>query len=419
MMAIKGKRFVTVLHALVKNIGPLHIGTGDNDILIDQTENRAILPATSIAGVFRSYVTEHPELGKVDEMFGLQDKESQIYFYDSLSDQMKIENRPGVRINPVTGAALKGHKLDREYLGANHRFHLKIEIFTKDEEQKWEFTNLIYKCLKALDQQHLSFGGHGSIGAGFFQLVQAEKEEYDLENPHSFSEFLIKKGERIEITDLVQQISLPNDFIEIQLDANLTTPLLIKAVSSNNANLPDAKNIRNSDGRFIIPGSSLKGVLRNQCQRILNYYQKSRLIEIAFGRDTNDYEQRTRGRVFVDDSVIEQGGNEEGIYNRIKIDRFTGGVHSGALMTEEPVQGKISIKIRYKLLNEPYLDDAIIGVLLLSVRDIAIGNVAIGSGNNVGRGRLSGWPIMIRNGKDGSLNQYIQALVEWEDSHVN
>ncbi|TCS78933.1 RAMP superfamily CRISPR-associated protein [Tepidibacillus fermentans] len=421
-MAIKGKRFVTVLFAEVKNIGPLHIGTGDNEILIDPTENKAILPATSIAGVFRSYVSEHDGVEKANEIFGSQERESQIYFYDSLSDQKNVERRPGVRIDPATGAAMKNHKLEREYLGANHQFLLKMEVYSENEDQKEKLTNLLYQCLNALDQQHINFGGHGTTGVGFFQLVKVEKEEFDLEDAHSLGNYLKREGVREEVTDLVKNISLPLDMMEIELDGHLTTPLLVKAPSTNNADLPDAENIRNSDGQYIIPGSSLKGVLRNQCQRILNYYKKPYVIEIAFGKDTKEYEERAKGRVFIDDSIVEQKGQNSGVYHRIKIDRFTSGVFGGALMTEEPILGSISLKVRYKLVHDPKIDHEVIAVLILALRDIGVGNVAIGSGNNVGRGRLQGNKMVIRDGKDTiviqldreerseKLTQYIRAL---------
>ncbi|WP_374048609.1 RAMP superfamily CRISPR-associated protein [uncultured Clostridium sp.] len=110
---------------------------------------------------------------------------------------------------------------------------------------------------------------------------------------------------------------------------------------------------------------------------------------------------------FFEDGIIDKKENEN-IYYRIKIDKFTGGVMRGALLKERPVVGQVIIKLKYKKSKgEENKDNKALGLLSLIFRDLAIGDLPIGSGSSIGRGRLKGEKISITNGKNKTeINVY-------------
>lgn len=71
------------------------------------------------------------------------------------------------------------------------------------------------------------------------------------------------------------------------------------------------------------------------------------------------------------------------------IDRFTGGVYPSALFSEEPVFGKDDTCLEVKLtLENP--EDWEVGLLLLLLKDLWTGDLPLGGGSAIGRGRLRG-----------------------------
>ncbi|MDU1443557.1 MAG: hypothetical protein E6916_08585 [Clostridium cochlearium] len=80
----------------------------------------------------------------------------------------------------------------------------------------------------------------------------------------------------------------------------------------------------------------------------------------------------------------------------------------GALLKERPVVGQVIIKLKYKKSKgEENKDNKALGLLSLIFRDLAIGDLPIGSGSSIGRGRLKGEKISITNGKNKTeINVY-------------
>ena len=159
--------------------------------------------------------------------------------------------------------------------------------------------------------------------------------------------------------------------------------LLVKsiAVPGSGADVPDAANIRNSRNEFIIPGSSFKGSIRNQFTQIARKIGKEGLIEASFGSM-----EKSGSVIFLDTVVGDiEGNDKQPITHHIHIDKFTGGVISKALFSEKSIAGELELSV---LIKKSAKQIEIFALIMMTLRDLAIGKFNLGSGYASGRGFL-------------------------------
>lgn len=389
-------RNITIILADIESVSPLFISDGE-DILID--EEMAYIPATSLAGAFRAY------LNSIDKdcikLFGIQTEdtsiESSIYISDAYAYIKGFERRGGVRIDYTRGSSADGSKIDRLYLEKGLNFQLKFKIRAKENDNE-DFKNMIYDCINALDKSLIRLGGNKSNGLGIFKVKKVKEVNFDLKDKYEWLCYLKNDFSNVrDISEDVLKRDLYEDFVKFIISGELTTPLLIGAPESYDPEDVDNKNIK-SDGKYIIPGSSFKGALRSRIERIANYFGSIDEAKELFG--TAKSQENMLSRVFVSESII---GSEESIkeakYNRIRIDRFTGGTRNTALVDDMPVQGKIEFDIIYRKQNDKEKDDYAIGIIALALRDLGTENLPIGGGESIGRGRFKAYNMCIINRK--------------------
>jgi hypothetical protein len=95
-------------------------------------------------------------------------------------------------------------------------------------------------------------------------------------------------------------------------------------------------------------------------------------------------EHPTASRLLVAEALIEDGATL--VQNRVAIDRFTGGALETALFGEAPhVGGTTTLRLTIRRPKEAH-----IGLLLLLLKDLWTGDLALGGTSSIGRGRLRG-----------------------------
>jgi len=165
-----------------------------------------------------------------------------------------------------------------------------------------------------------------------------------------------------------------------------------------------------SGGKPVLPGTSLAGVLRARAIRIARVVRSNgkgdaeQWVDHLFGLrlegTTNANAlppQASRLRI----SETEVKDSKRLRPNRIKIDRFTGGVVDGALFDEEPVyKGNVKVKVE---LRGPQCGE--IGLVLLLLKDLLTGDLPVGGTSSVGRGVLKGIADIILDGKKFTIDQ--------------
>lgn len=404
---------ITKIKVKIESISPLHIGDDEGNILINSEENLAYLPATSVAGSFRAYLKQNDKNYK--KLLGNQDKNegamSKVFISDSYAEVKNLEKRIGVKIHRKTGSNEGGAKIDREYLGKGLIFNLIFEIHC-DNCEKDELKEMLYGCIKALNENHIKLGGYKTAGLGNFKVNSVEEREYNFKKVVDLGSYLTKESEALEdVTDRVMKCKLDDGLVEFILKGELTTPLLIKAPDTLESHGPDGKNIK-SGGNYIIPGSSIKGMLRARIEKIAEYFGKEQIVEEIFGSDS----EKKASSIMVNGAVVDDKGYDNSIvYNRIKIDRFTGGTMNTALIKDLPIMGKTEFKIIYKKSKEYELDDFVIGITSLALRDLACENLSIGGGSSVGRGKFKGENMLLSDGEKKIEIDFINKKVKGEE----
>lgn len=426
------------LKAIVELKSPLMLGSGisDNTDVDLQVDENVIpfIPATSLAGVIKSNLNISEKDDLVNKIFGYSKKignkndsfQSLLKISDMtlIDKDYKIVTRDGIRINNKTGLVLKGAKFDFEVLEPGVKFKIKMELDLLKENSDDQIDDLTQKAenvfaaiYKKLENGELVIGAKTNNGFGKLKLVEGFYKKYDFTKENDVKEWLLLPFRfnntanfqtNNEVAELVK--SKANNFI-INAKFDLKTSIISRAYSTD-PELPDAVNIK-SNGKDIIPGSGLKGAIRARSEKIVNTLagksldiKENKIIRKLFGWEGDNEYSAQKGKLKVTENEIpsDLARLASFIQTRIKIDRFTGGTIESALFETMPVFGNSALDLNKKAIeiNIQVSDykDYEIGLLLLVLKDLWTGDLALGGEKNVGRGVLKGISTdIIKDGK--------------------
>lgn len=430
---------------------PAQLGNGDRGehvdlpLLRDAREGLPLLQGTSLAGALRNHLRAY-ELGfrqpeergrgsRTDEpphlaelLFGgvkgdPEGNQSPLIIEDSLAAPSTGEIRDGVRIDGATRTALPNFKYDLEVLPPGTIFPLRFELLLPDDVAQAErLRGALALALGGLARGEIPLGarksrGYGRCTVGAWQLTtyQLRTSAADLLawlaadhaawGYHPTGPAMATLGAPPAVRDRRQVFRVEADFA-------LATPLLIRSEEPlvEGDHQPDVAHLRDGAGEPVISGTSLAGALRARTARILAAVRpgdRQDLLDELFGRDMHRRSgDPTASRLKVSEARIT--GGHPLVQNRVSIDRFTGGAFDTALFSEAPQIGGAS---RLTLaIHDP--SDAHKGLLLLLLKDLWTGDLALGGTAAIGRGRLRGLQATIFDGdhtwelseQDGRLN---------------
>ncbi|MCD7885380.1 MAG: RAMP superfamily CRISPR-associated protein [Lachnospiraceae bacterium] len=400
-----------VVHAVCA--GPMHVGGAGkkSEVLIHPVSGLPFVQATGICGVLRAYCGQIASAKEVNSLFGdtSDTAESRIRFSDGLfirNENLRMELRPRLALDPKTGTAAakkdagleeskSGQKFDMQYVGSGSE--LQFEIFHYDATE--EETRLLLGALAALDAHEIQFGGQKSNGCGYIKIQKLLHGHYDMTRKEDRAAWIQESEDGMEPVALAAvEKTLHSDAYEVEILAETEGELLVKgiAVEKFGKDEPKATNIKDASGRYVIPGSSVKGAIRNRMEMIAGYLGISKeLVFESFGRASESENEGMRGSLrFRDVAVGDEEGRDCALRTRIHIDKFTGGVMNGALFSELNVFGDLKLCIN---VADRRNAKAVTGLLLLALRDLAYKMYALGSGQSVGKGYLNVKEIHVRD----------------------
>ena len=168
----------------------------------------------------------------------------------------------------------------------------------------------------------------------------------------------------------------------------------------------------------VVPGTSFAGAIRHRIKTILQELKNtgatlpkeySEIIDIAFGYV--DKKRACSSNIIINESEIKNA--KQLTMMRTGVSRLESAVKDGALYKEKTyVDGKLSLKARVKKGKCPEDEKWIIGVLLLALKDLQNGFLAVGGQTAIGRGLFSAdGPIRI-DGKEGLEDTYIAEAIK-------
>jgi CRISPR/Cas system CSM-associated protein Csm3 (group 7 of RAMP superfamily) len=403
---LKGK---IVIQGRIKTESPLHIGCGsdersDSDILLGN-DGKAFIPATAFIGVLKHSITQKDNAFKeqLQNFWGYtnrkEGKQSSVRCSDLICiSETRTVIRDGIGIDNKTGMVKHQKKYDYEILERNSLFSVKIEFaFTHEDEALVK--QMAASIFTLLESGCIQMGAKTNNGLGKIRLCKDATKIY-----------LFDFSKKIDVLNWLTQKFLPANEIRLNslgspfsaathrfwMDATLILKhsLIIKSYPNNPA-MPDAVHIQSLDDP-VLTGSSLKGAIRARAERIVKTLDKpDTIVRNLFGYvdKTPGAKEARKGKVRVHEIVMPQFVAE--LQNRIKIDRFTGGTIEGALFDSMPLFQDDSNKVIRVIVEVPKCKAAEAGLLLLVLKDLWTGDIAIGGEKNVGRGVFKGTSAFI------------------------
>lgn len=411
---------------------PLHIGSSSrekSDILIHPVTGVPFIQASSIAGAFRAYVkNNYPNM--VDYLFGSEKAEddecSRIRISDGIVVQdengIQMELRPRVKLNKDTGTVSSdrigfadsdtGHKFEMLVVGAGEKLEFSCCVFT-DKDMKSDAEKIAISLFGALNNDVIQLGGQKSNGCGYFDIYKLLYKCFDMTDPESRKQWMSEDELPSEAFEDIKEKLSPassNDYV-INISGRTDGELLVKgiALSEFGNGAPDSMNMKNAEGQYIVPGSSFKGAIRNRMTQIAGYlYAESPEKSDELIGDTFGVDKKSVGNIYFYDTVIgEKKANDEmPVRTRIHIDKLTGGVIYNGNFNEKNIAGAFNIRIAVRNTNGPEKAEKSFGLLMLALRDMAVGAFSIGGGANVGKGYLKVDKISVTRKDDSAVVEY-------------
>ena len=424
----------------VRLTGVLHIGGEPEDDAVTEKdaaalardgEGRYIIPASGLAGVVRHFLEEREsETGEqqndVDRMLaffgGSEAGENRIYFYDGICENVMLERRAGSRMDHAMGTAQEGGLHAKVCLAPGMTTVLPLQFFAEDEEKRETAVKLIQEIAGALDSGRIKLGAGTANGAGTFRVQKISYRSLDLQDRHDLDRYLeglddLLTGQGEGWKELTwEKVPEPDQFI---LTVDAPEGILVKNYSQTD--IADAVNVSfciadDADTlHYYIPGTSFKGVLRTGAEKIWStLHLPAEDLEQIFGSAPDSQNNRQKSHIYVRDTEIPEPTPY--IYNRIRVNRWLGGVMTGAKMNEQIIYPSEKHPMSFCAAVAERLPDRLAkeaeAVLFLLLRDIGTGRLTLGSESSIGLGRCRG----IRLQWNGRMMEFRNGCISCDES---
>lgn len=431
----------------MQTYSPLRISSGVDDgitdiLVLKDKKGKAFIPGTSITGVLRAKMSNIYGDRAVDRLFGSIDddgNQSMINISDIVLENAKIINRDGIKIDSFTGVSKQGAKFDFEAIDKGATGDLYIEVTLREsclseqnkpnisyrkEHKDFAINGDVYGELTATIADILTEGINvGSLTTkGYGKIKSREPVKmyvFDFKNPQGAMKWWQYLNEGI-LQDVAYTgnktvaVVSEKDFV-MQMEFALTSSMIIRDydVDTDDEKEKIAAVQMKSGEDFVIPATSIKGVLKSRAYRILmnlNHHDEQEaedFLDKLMGRETDNKEDKgQKSRLYIDEVYIRPNILHSKKQSRNRIDRFTGGTIDSALFTDKPIwqtdKSKATIAINLQVQN---CDEKEAGLMLLVMKDLWLGDLAIGGNKAIGKGVLKGKKCTIQYAGESFLIQ--------------
>ncbi|WP_341530137.1 RAMP superfamily CRISPR-associated protein [Nostoc sp. UHCC 0302] len=425
---------------------PIHVGGHGGNPQIDLAlavngEGQYYIPGTSLAGAFSSWIEKDRQANSVWGYQQPKDADGHASFIiveDALIQGVNTEIRDGVGINRELATASVKAKYDRAILprGCKIPLNMTLDIPLKSEEEATDYKNTFSSLIKSLEYGEIRLGAAKTRGLGKVKLSNLNVRQVNLNERDGILKAL-RDNYEIVTKDFLETYSISAQNQKCKLTFEIywqpQSPLMVKAEGNGIAVdiLPLVSAIENSL-TFVLPGSSIKGALRFQAERIIrtvcpsivkassNFMEQIELplVDELFGTraKANNSTHKGIGSLFIDDCYanvpitpsawedIQAATDEKNLRDalnnanlqniqqafHVAVDRWTGGAADGMLYSNLDLM-KISWKPISLILDITHLTKdnfSPISLLLLCLRDFVDGRIPLGYGTNRGMGSI-------------------------------
>lgn len=381
----------------VENISPIHVGNGENNFtdldLIRDKNNQFFIPGTSLAGSIIHQLNEQEQ-----ELLEIQDnpklmKQSPLFISDALmKEETSIEVRDGIKLNKEKITENTG-KYDYEIIPVGQHFVFRMEMTQRGTQS---YDGIMNKIFMSIQNQDIKVGYKTTRGLGRLKIVKLGQRIFDENNYSEYFEFDRFNYQHYYSLEIIEKSSDKYTKVDVFLRQN--GGLSIRTYNTMKDRV-DYEHIH-SAGKPVIPATSWNGLLRNTINNYIHQFNLGIDIDEIFGTDKP---KPKKSKIFIDESQIEDGFDKEIVRNRIN--PFHGGTVQGALYNERTHyngQTKLVISID----NQIKELDMMIKLLILFLKELDNGFIALGGQTSIGRGLFKVEDIKINN-ENVRWDQYI------------
>jgi CRISPR/Cas system CSM-associated protein Csm3 (group 7 of RAMP superfamily) len=437
-------------------LGPLHVGgagegdTSDMPVAVDGL-GRPYLPGTALAGAIRHWEQMQP-VG--DAFWGDSAREdagaARLSVDDApAADAPALELWHGVGIDRKHGGAFRGIKYDREVLPAGTTFSLRLQAEVPDAAALAGYRARLARIVQALQAGEIAIGAASTRGLGRVRLVSFRACELDLASRAGLLAHLRgtaaadpwpawQKALQQELQQAESSLARTPGRVSIRIGWRPTGALMSKAAWDGIATdiMPFVSRVGADAWALALPGSSIKGALRQHAERIVRTVlgadfaiddaQHHGQVDVPLVRELFGHTKRSaeaggggaRGLLAVASCYATarfggaelaaldhgQGERPRGLdrADHVAIDRWTGGAAEALLYNAIEPRGidwqplELTLDLRRLQAADADTRCALLALLMLLLDDLVRGQIALGYGVNRGYGAIDIVDIHIR-----------------------
>ena len=386
-------------------------GTTDSDVLRDY-DGHPFISGSSIAGAFRAYVQSK---NNGNDIFGFANDEdgkmSPVFISDLKFNKSETDIRDSVALddNKITK---EGAKFDFEVLQGNSKGYFYIELTIREKDNEELLVSTLNEIFNGIHLKEIRLGNNKTRGYGIIDIDQIKKREFTKNNFLDYKDCYREPFWKKNVKAYDLDYSTKGHMVSIEVPLSLKGGISIRKYAVKK-NAPDFEHITDH-GCPVIPGTSIMGALRHRIKEIIKELDKDSLYGLYPNKMIDEMFGFVSGKdahisgVIVDEMVIEGAKALE--MTRTGISRFENSARNGALYKEKTyVDGTFTLRL--SVCKENPNMDWIIGILLLAVKDLQNGFLAVGGQTSIGRGIFEANGPLTIDGEENKEDAYIASSI--------
>ena len=414
-----------VLHLNVQFVSPISVSSGedewtDSDLLRDY-DGTPFISGTSLAGAMRAYL----EKEKKDKcLMGYSDNEndgkmSSLFVSDmTFTDKVKTAVRDGVSLNE-NKTSITGSKFDMEILEAKAKAEFYLELVIREDDDENQIEQELSMIFNGINSGEIRLGSKKTRGFGRFKILSIASQTYEKENYLDYANAYKKETwdkQQNELEEWLKKKEWTPKQVHVQIPLRLKGGISIRQYAAKKGK-PDYTQILDH-GVPVIPGSSFAGAIRHKAKEILEELNQNGLqfpekvtdiMNTAFGfvKETN----ANTSQIIIGETEIK--GAKPLTMVRTGVSRFESAVKRGALYKETTyVDGTLILDISVRKDEERLREKWILGLLLLVIKDLQNGLLAVGGETAIGRGIFSENGSILIDGEANKEDEFISNMIQ-------